>query len=185
MDRISGFLFLTLFFLFFSMFESKPFKHVTLARWGGLSMVRQRKNYGNDTFHSAPERYGFYAFVFPYIELFLIGSTKNKEFQEGTYKKFTLKGGFIWTHLKPFKSNEIFDTYGSWYKIRVEYLPKLYAKYFAIETGCSYARNIYGFDYKENNKERIKKFYSPMNKSPYIFTSKDHLEVFVCRETKF
>lgn len=171
--------------IYFYMKESKPFKKVTLARFGGLNMVRQRKNYGNDTFHSAPERYGFYAFVFPYIELFLIGSTKNKEFQEGTYKKFQLKGGFIWTHLKPFKSNEIIDTYGSWYKIRAEYLPKLYAKYFAIETGCTYANDVYGYGHKEHNKERIKKFYSPMKKSPYIFTSKDHLEVFVCRETKF
>lgn len=54
-------------------------KGISLCRYGGLNIVKQRGNYGNDTFHSAPERYGFYAFPYSFVEMFLVGSTKTKE----------------------------------------------------------------------------------------------------------
>jgi hypothetical protein len=156
----------------------KPFKHVTLARYGGLSMVRQKNNYGKDSFHSAPERYGFYAFVFPYIEMYLAYSTKENEINAGVYKKFPVKGGYIWTHLEPHDVTQIKSVKGSWFKVSVDYLPKLYSKYFAIETGYKYGNDV-------KDMRRFKNFFSPKNKSPYAYISKDHLEVFVCRDTVF
>ena len=38
----------------------KPFgdNKVAIVRYGGLSMVKQKGNYGNETYRSAPERFG-------------------------------------------------------------------------------------------------------------------------------
>lgn len=163
-------------------FHEKPIKGLSLARYGGLNMVKQKNNYGNDTYHSAPERYGFYAFIFPYIELFLIGSTKVKEYDEGTYKKFTPKGGEIWTHLRPPSASMIIQAKGSWFKVRVDDMPAICKKAFAKEVGYQYAQEIYNYGDLNNPDRKIQR-YSPMNKAPYANLSKDHLEVFVCRDT--
>lgn len=163
----------------------KPLRNVTLARYGGLNLVNQKNNYGNDTFHSAPERVGMYAFVFPYIELFLIGSTREKEFKDGTYKKIHATDGFIWTHLIPTKQSMIVDVHNSWYKVRVSDLATLLKKAFSNEVGHQYANQIYGWGHQYSDKEKVRIDNSPKTKSPYAYLSKDHLEVFVTRETIF
>lgn len=46
-------------------------------RYGGLSPVKQIQYETNTGFHNPPKRKGIYAFVYPYIDLFLIGSTSD------------------------------------------------------------------------------------------------------------
>ena len=50
-------------------FTAKDLEFVT---YGGLSLTKQ-KGYGGTTFHSPPASKGIYAFVWPYIERFLLG----------------------------------------------------------------------------------------------------------------
>lgn len=96
-------------------------KPVTFARYGGLSSVKQNGyNPRMETFHSPPTRKGFYAYVFPYIELFLLsGFTENqnkvKENNEGNWKlhrprKFEYHGN-LWHHLSTIKA---IKRKGSW-----------------------------------------------------------------------
>jgi len=48
--------------------------HIKFARYGGLSPVKQTAYPpSEDSFHEAPAKRGFYAFVWPYIEKFLLG----------------------------------------------------------------------------------------------------------------
>lgn len=143
-------------------------KGVLLSRYGGLNIVKQKNNYGEDYFHSAPERYGFYAFIYPFVELFLVMSTKKKEVEEGTYKKFKAIDGYIWTHLEPKKKSQIIEVKNSWFKIPVSALPGAISKIYAKDSmSMSEAFDIKG--------TRI---------NPYSLTTRDHLEVFICRETK-
>lgn len=143
-------------------------KGVSLCRFGGLNLVNQKGNYGNDTFHSAPERYGFYAFIYPHVEMFLVMSTKRKEVEERTYKKFKAVDGMIWTHLRPKRTSEIIKQKNSWYKIHVSSLPGAIAKAYAQDSG--------EMAVEWGTKERI---------NPYSLMTKDHLEVFVCKDTHF
>jgi hypothetical protein len=46
-------------------------KSMMFHRVGGLSPIKQK---GND---SAPAKYGFYAFIWPYVEPFLLGATND------------------------------------------------------------------------------------------------------------
>lgn len=46
-------------------------KSLILCRVGGLSPVKQRGN------SSAPARFGLYAFIWPFVEPFLLGSTND------------------------------------------------------------------------------------------------------------
>lgn len=159
---------------------------VSLVRWGGLGMVKQRGNYGHDTFHSAPERYGHYAFLFPFIELFLIGSTKTVEFSAGVRKEFHATGGQIWTHFKPDDPKDILAIHNDWYKVDVYILNKLIKKVFAQDSACIQTR--YFFEDKENripwDKNKTERDLKVRRLNPYIMCSTDHMEVFVCRDTK-
>ncbi len=63
-----------------SKYDIKSTKKLKFARFGGLSSVNQRGYDSSDTnFHAPPSSRGFYAFVWPYYELFLLGAncTKN------------------------------------------------------------------------------------------------------------
>jgi hypothetical protein len=60
---------------FYAEGKIHPTKDVRFVRYGGLSPVKQ-KGYGSDTYHAPPARKGIYAFVFPYIEKFLIGASE-------------------------------------------------------------------------------------------------------------
>lgn len=55
-------------------------KKLKFARYGGLSSVNQEGYNSNiGSFHSPPAKRGFYAFVWPYIELFLLGMDCTKD----------------------------------------------------------------------------------------------------------
>lgn len=165
---------------------------VTLARYGGIGKcIKQKGNFGrfkNDednemTYHEAPERYGYYAFIYPYIELFLLGSPVNKKGKKNTecysdyvgrfqekkarvYKKFVATDGTLWTHLKPHKQHMILEEKGSWYKVYVKDFYKVINKAMAIQHG----ENVgFGFPHGVNGSYAV---------------SNDHLEVFITRDTK-
>lgn len=160
---------------------------VSLVRWGGLTMVKQKGNYGRDTFHAAPERYGFYAFLFPFIDLFLISSTKKTEFNAGVRKEFHAISGVIWTHIKPDDASMILDVRGEWFKVDVSNLNKMVQKAFAVESSVIQADYFFanpetrtpwkGNEGKELKVHRVNAYggYGRMT---------DNLEVFVCRDTK-
>jgi hypothetical protein len=63
-------------------------KKLKFARFGGLSSVNQ-KGYDPEprSMHSPPCRRGFYAFVWPYYEMFLLGGYANQVWKPGS--KFT------------------------------------------------------------------------------------------------
>lgn len=158
---------------------------VSLIRYGGLNIVKQKGNYGRDTYHSAPERNGYYAFLFPFIELFLIGSTKTVEFKAGIRKKFHAVDGHIWTHFKPDNVSDIIAVHNDWYKVHVSVLNKLIQKKFAFDSACiqtRYSHATYGEPVvktgKRNDSVKVQRI------NPYVYYSKDHMEVFVCRDTK-
>lgn len=164
---------------------NKPFSNSALAlvRYGGLNMVSQKGNYGRETYHSAPERNGFYAFIFPYIELFLIGSTKMNEFNAGVRKEFHAVDGAIWTHFKPDDPKYILAVHNEWYKVPVSIMNKLVRKVYAQD--CAHIQTYWHYS---DHEKRI-----PYNKdaeppkvhriNPYSRCSTDHMEVFVCRDT--
>ena len=164
-------------------------RKLNLCRYGGIGkMIKQKGNYDRKTemsFHQAPERYGFYAFIFPLVELFLLGSPVNVsksestgirapqgrflELKNGSYKKFTAFDGTIWTHLKPKKRSMILDEIGSWYKVRVEDIHILLNQEIA----------------NMNKQLRMDSFYKHLGyKAILNFYSKDHFEVFVTKDTK-
>lgn len=163
----------------------KPFGNnkVALVRYGGLNMVKQKGNYGNETYHSAPERFGFYAFIFPYIELFLIGSTKHNEFKAGVRKEFHAVDGEIWTHFKPKNPKDIIAVHNSWYKVRVSVLNKTIRKVYAVDSSYTQARYHFIDHEKRIPFDSNKKFPKIERINPYSYCSTDHMEVFVCRDT--
>jgi len=167
-------------------------KKLRLARYGGLSAVRQKHyttNYQKMGFHDAPERYGFYAFLFPYIDLFLLtgetGKLKNGEFKKKRdkiavpYKKFSVEGD-IWTHIYLDKKYRylIKDKRGKWFKINSNDFIKIFKKEYAKMTG-EYIELI-THNYK---KERVNNIFFTV-KNPYKLFSTDYLEIFVPRSTK-
>lgn len=160
-------------------------KNLKLVRYGGLSAVKQKHystNYDEMEFHGAPERFGFYSFLFPYIDWFLLsgdtGKIKNVDSslvknRRATlavpYKKFSVNG-FIWTHIKPTSKNikMITDTRGSWYKIHSSDFNILFKKEFSLMVA-------------ENNR-----MFGNVNKTiknPYSNICTDYLEIFVPKNT--
>ena len=157
---------------------------IILARYGGLSPVKQthyQKKEEEMNFHSPPEKYGFYAFIFPYIDWFLLSGTdklkegkfKNKRKRlTQKYRKFQVSGP-IWTHMDiPPKLNAfILDKKGYWTKIDFIYLEEIL---------------------KYNKKEEKKYLFSlsgvkkniPLSCNVYNFINTDHLEIFVPKGTK-
>ena len=107
-----------------------------LARYGGLSHIKQKHFTTNEEemgYHGAPERKGFYAFLYPYIEWFLLGGTeKIKDIENPKNKRQILVhkyrifkvNGYVWTHLTIPKEFQAFivQERGSWVKIHSEYI---------------------------------------------------------------
>jgi len=171
-------------------------KKLQLARYGGLTPVKQ-KHYTTDyeemTYHGAPERYGLYAFMFGYIDWFLLGgdtgkmkpdrenkSLKNKRDNLAVpYKKFSVEGD-IWTHIKP--ANKFMymvkDERGDWYKMDASDFIVMYKKEYAKMTAeaVEMETNGWGGDQKYPLEKTIK--------SPYRNLCTDHLEIFVPKGTK-
>jgi len=143
-------------------------KKIKLVRYGNVNPIKQTHyvtNYNEMTYHGAPEKYGFYTFLYPYIETFLLGGT-GKDIKTTTRRMFTVDG-YIWTHLEI--SNAI-EQRGSWFKVHskdfLEYFPKYYA---------SEVKYILNLGYQSIDKTL---------KNPFRFISKDHLEIFVPHYTK-
>lgn len=73
------------------------------ARVGGLSPVKYKKGAGRfdaKGFHAPPEQHGIYAFIWPYIELFLVcwSEDNRKELEHDGLRKFDYSG-FVWAHI--------------------------------------------------------------------------------------
>ena len=67
----------------FNPFKAKKLDFVT---YGGLSLTKQKGYHGPselETFHSPPARRGIYAFVWPYVETFLLGGGYSNPKQRG------------------------------------------------------------------------------------------------------
>lgn len=138
---------------------------ITLCRFGGLGMVKQKGNYGKDGFYNAPERYGFYAFLYQFVDIYLASSTQR--IAKDNYKRFNVIDGFIWTHIKPSKDRLIVEKVNSWYKVSIETFIKCVKKAYAMDSGSLEA-----------------KFSEPSRNNPYChYISRDHLEVFITRDT--
>ena len=153
---------------------------LTLARYGGLSPVKQKhyqKNEKDMNYHTAPEKYGIYAFLWPYIDWFLLsgdtGKMRNIENPKNKfdlltvkYRKFKVKGP-IWTHMDISTRYQAFiiEEKGSWVKIQSDLIYDILSK-----------------DIVQKKKEL--KSNNISIKNPYSFFSTDHLEIFVPKGTK-
>ena len=169
-------------------------KRIELARYGGLSPIKQKHyttDYENMSFHGAPEKYGIYAFLWPYIDWFLIsGDTgkmkddkdnlKNKRSALNcTYKRFSVDG-HIWIHLDipPKFQHMVLEERGSWVKIHSDNFVELFRKVYAITTGeaIDLERRGWGQEEESDLDKTIKSAFKS-------FTT-DHLEIFVPKGTK-
>ena len=170
-------------------------KLIRFARWGGLSSVKQN---GYDpvmpTFHSPPRRRGIYAFIWPYIETFLLGGyTENQHkwnkgltvrideetsevIQEpyGSLKPpriFDYEGD-IWhhfgNHLHPTK---IIEKKGSWYNSTFENFVEALRK--ELHSMKSQSFN------SEKSSESKRGWFPFSTNNPAHGWSKDNLEVFI------
>lgn len=160
-------------------------KKLILARYGGLSPVKQKHFTQNEeemSWHGAPEKYGIYAFLWPYIDWFLLSGTnklktnhtgKKRDSLNHRYRKFSVQGD-IWVHLVPPAkyTHLVKKKFGSWNLIDSRDFQMIMTKLYSQE--LKYSRK----DFKEFCK--VFEDY----KSPYRFVSKDHLEVFIPRRTK-
>lgn len=146
-------------------------KPVKFCRYGGLSRKHQ-KGYGSETYHAPPTRRGFYAFVWPYVEFFLLtGYTQNQEkLQKGDFKPKRRRifeyYGNIWHHFDSAKG--IIATHNSWYKSSYEdYCEALRQKLHSHKTDA--IADMYTVNH------RIE-----LGRSGNVgYYSKDHLEVFI------
>ena len=156
---------------------------INLVRYGGINkLIKQKHNYCKNSddasYHNAPEKYGFYCFLYPFIELFLLGSPVNgkkgrfMELKSHTVKKFVAYDGYIWTHLEPKNKSLIKDIHGAWNKIHVHDFKTVIRQYIALETGGTKSES--SWMYMEGNV-----------KNPLRWYSKDHMEIFICRDTKY
>lgn len=140
-------------------------KPVKFCRYGGLSRKHQ-KGYGSLTFHAPPARRGYYAFVWPYIEFFLLtGYTQNQEkVQKGDFKPKRQRVfeyyGDIWHHLG---GKGVTATYNSWYKSSYEdYCESLRQELHSLKNAT--IKDGKGIMWRSGNVG---------------WYSKDHLEVFI------
>ena len=156
--------------------------HVSLCRFGGINKLnKQKNNYkSNDiepSYHQAPEKHGFYAFITHFVEPFLLGGVANggkgriKSFgKPNQCKNFDAVDGLIWTHIKPHKGYMIIEENGSWYKVNVKDLSSIIKKEFSRLSSSLRDDGVY-FDYDQ------------IVRNPFYYYSKDHMEVFICRDT--
>lgn len=113
---------------------------IKVKRYGKFIPIDQTGNYGEDGFHNAPVKRGFYCFDYRYEEDFLVG---EKRFERDLYYA-DIVGGFIWIHLEP-KKTMIQREVGGWYQIRVEDYHAIikYHKWRCIKTkdGIGYSKD--------------------------------------------
>ena len=160
-------------------------KPIRFCRWGGWSSVNQKGyNPAMPTFHCPPYRRGIYAFVWPYIERFLLtGFTENQhKYKKGTVLEDYGDGleereeeyyqlcpprifdysGYIWHHLgSKLHPTKILSAKGSWFLTNCDNYVEALRK--ELHTMKSHHRG--NFVGNTNN--------------PAWGWAKDHLEVFI------
>lgn len=147
-------------------------------RFGGLSSVNHKKFYKIDSYHSPPCKRGVYAFIYPYVEDFLISwkignhdeswRVRYNKFYRENKKIFDYKGD-VWVHFidEAIKLNCDIEIKKDWVKVSTKDLKKLFSVV------------------KHNRmKDLNKDFKRPDLKDPYKkglggFYCKDELEVFI------
>ena len=171
-------------------------KRLKLARYGGLSPVKQThytSDFNEMSYHGAPQKYGIYAFHWPYIDWWMLsaGDTgklkpyyntdtdedikyKNKhERLTHSYKKFSVGEGYIWTHLDC--GSKAVDWRGSWEKVHIDDFLPIFKKHYSQVTKEYWQ---VGKDWNLSTKPTY------TCKAPYKMFCKDHLEIFIPRGTK-
>lgn len=162
-------------------------KQIKFCRYGGLSPVIQKgykETKDDPTFHSPPARRGIYAFVWPYIEVFLLTNSfgeikwiKSDELNEyGDPLEKLIKPrifvytGELWHHLEKWcHGGDIIKKHGGWVKTTFEvYVEALRKEFHSLKEG--------GCWYMGENDKPFKKI-----NNPTTYTCKDHLEVFIER----
>lgn len=176
-------------------------KHIMFARYGGLSPKRNKKKeqwfFKEDDpirFHTPPVKKGMYAFIWPYIDLFLVGWDKNKQRKR---KKVILNGygdplpnkmepirkfehhGELWCHFvdEALRFGVAKEVVNTWVKIDTDDLPILLKEVMKTDK-----KRLRRDPYLSN--EVIK---NPYKRGQNGWMSKDHLEVFISgkiRESK-
>lgn len=156
------------------------------ARFGHMNPKRDKTKearFSKEGFHSAPENKGIYAFIWPYIELFLVAwndayqtkTGRKDEFdceiiQFKNIKKFQHHGE-VWCHFvdQARKFGVGLQYKNSWVKIHTINLPLLLQK--TIAQDCKSLKQ-YGFKQKISDPYKRGKGYG-------LTMTKDHLEVFI------
>jgi len=168
-------------------FKKNTNKSITLCRFGGINkLIKQKGNYESkgeyESKYTAPERRGFYAFIFPFISLDLLGGranngkTRANEYKNSRsmYKKFEAVGGEIWSHLRPIHKSLVIEQRGMWYKMKV--LDLLDAIALEIKE-----YNEFAYENIKNKDSEVNTGFTMKNALQYV--DKTDFEVFICRDT--
>lgn len=151
-------------------------KPIRFVRYGGLSPVKQNgysriPKEGWNAHHAPPAKWGFYAFTWPLIEMFLLGGRNKKD----KHSKFTKEGkpisrkvfdyeGLIWHHFD-IPKDKIISTHGGWNKSTFEDFCDALRKY------CHICRAEFYTEFGNKQMYQVRSF------SNSIF--KDLTEVFI------
>lgn len=107
-------------------------------RFGGLSPVNHKKFYKIDSYHSPPCKRGVYAFIYPYVEDFLISwkisnhdeswRARYNKFYRANKKIFEYKGN-VWVHFieEAVKLNMNIEIKKDWVKVNTKDLKRLFS----------------------------------------------------------
>jgi len=168
----------------------KENKKICFVRWGGLSLVKQKgykphlveapfTDFGEylASPHSPPARRGIYAFIWPYIDIYLLsGDTGNNHVVDKNEKllhprKFNYYGP-LWHHFGRQLKGGVIARRGWWVKTSFEDFV------YAMKKEIHYLKKSYRKEI--NKKEGIIEFSGPQHiNSPFRFYSKDMFEVFI------
>jgi hypothetical protein len=150
-----------------SKYDPKATAALKFMRYGGLSSVNQR-GYGNyaEDYHGPPASRGFYCFVWPYCELFLLGNGDTTS--DPKYK------GTKFSYLKDSKGNIINDKHPDAEAIGES------GKYWGVNTRewTNYYKNWPDYDspdYDEKSKALDEAW---GDKPKYVFTKKPKPKIF-------
>ena len=168
----------------------KENKKICFVRWGGLSLVKQKgykphlanppfTDFGEymSSLHSPPARRGIYAFIWPYVDIYLLsGDTGNNHVVDKNEKllrprKFNYHGP-LWHHFGGQLKGGVIGRRGSWVKSSFED--------FVFALGKELHRLKKSYRKEVTKKEGIIEFSGPYHiKNPTLKYSKDMFEVFI------
>lgn len=184
--------------------EKRKEPKIMFARWGAMNPKRDKakekefrgmsraKDPEQIGFHTPPENKGIFAFIWPYIEPFLVGWNKKIMIKTGRKDKYGDERekfphikkfqhhGFIWTHfIEAARDTNVGKEYkGDWVKVHTNDLPMLLRKTFSKDT-------------KELKKDPWSQDDVPHVSNPYkrggtlgMRMTRDHLEVFIPGKVK-